>query len=137
MKVLGLDLGRHWGWAFDDAKVPDWGEYTFSSLLEFSGEIKALFDLLKPEIVVNCRAMGRNSQVIRFHGAMGGIVELICQERGIAFFDRPDSTMRKVVVGKGNAKKHEVMEFFDIASEHSADAMVAAIYGQKTCVHSL
>lgn len=128
-RVLGIDPGKTWGWATTDGQ---WGSEHFIGLLDFKGLVANKVEILRPEAVFTCRAMGHsNPAVTRIHGAMGGIVELVCEEMGVAYFDIADSTMRKAVMGKGNAKKAEVMEFTGISDDHAADAMIAAMYGFK------
>lgn len=130
-KILGFDLGTNWGWAFyaGDEATFEWQSAKFRTLGGLESDIKALIDIWKPELVVNARAMGRNQQVIRVHGAMAGILELVCEKKGVPFWDKADSHMRKVVYGTGKMSKDAVMEQSGVGNEHAADAMTAAKYG--------
>lgn len=129
VKYLGIDPGSKWGWAVAKSMEQSHnGSSKFTSLLAFEKEIIDLLFLYNPKAVITCRAMGPHAQVTRYHAAMAGVVELTCQRKEVSYFDIADGTMRKVVIGKGNAKKQEVMDFLKIENEHAADAMVAALY---------
>lgn len=135
LTYLGIDPGKMWGWAAYDTNLGRvYGAEKFETLAQFERRIQTLVEALSVDAVITCRAMGRNQQVIRFHSSMAGVVECFCERAGISYFDLPDVTLRKIVVGKGNAKKPEVMAFLDISNEHAADAMVGALYLSKTTV---
>jgi Holliday junction resolvasome RuvABC endonuclease subunit len=128
-RVLGIDPGNNYGWAIWTDAQSGFGK--FKTLGKFKWFVENLMTFA-PDAVFTCRAMGRsNPSVIRRHGAINGIIELVCEEKGIPYFDIADSTMRKEIMGKGNAKKDEVMEFTGIENEHAADALIAAMYGYK------
>ena len=127
---LGIDPGSKWGWAFTkDGKQHTYGSGRMIGLKDFETQIAVLSKDVAG--IITCRAMGPHAQVTRYHAAMAGVVELYCEKNDIPYFDIADSTMRKVVIGKGNAKKPEVMDFLKIDNEHAADAMVAALYIAK------
>lgn len=135
-RVLGIDPGKSWGYAVYSGegvkKCAQWEDDKFTTLKKFKDDIENLVFVSCCEAVFTCRAMGHsNPAVTRFHGALNGIIEIICEERGIYYADIADSTMRKEIIGKGNAKKEEVMEFTGIPNDHAADAMIAAMYGYK------
>lgn len=130
---MGIDPGSNWGWAVADKKSThvDYGSSKFLSLAKFEGEVLSMTRNFSVTAVVTCRAMGKFSQVIRYHAAMAAIVELTCEKHDIPYCDIGDGKMRKEVMGKGNAKKVEVMEYCAIDNEHAADAMVGALYLAK------
>lgn len=125
---LGIDPGSIYGWATYSKKEEKYGHEKFEGLLAFETRTLELVSYNDPVAVVTCRAMGPHAQVTRFHAAMAGVVELVCERCNIPYFDVADMTMRKTVIGKGNAKKPEIMAFLKIENEHAADAMVAARY---------
>lgn len=129
MNFLGIDPGNNWGWATHlHGEDGPYGAQKLDTLMGFAKSVERMIRDKKIDAIVTCRAMGRNQQVIRFHSAMAGIVELACEYMDKTYFDVADVTMRKVVIGKGNAKKPEVMSFLGIDNEHAADAMVGARY---------
>lgn len=129
MTYCGIDVGKNWGWGIYNPEMGILhGSEKFQTLVHFEERIRHLIMGLDVNAVVTCRAMGRNQQVIRFHSAMAAIVEYFCEKHGISYFDVADGSMRKVVIGKGNAKKPEVMAFLKIENEHAADAMCGAKY---------
>lgn len=127
---LGIDPGRTWGFCVcrKNGKPVVHGAEKFTTMAGMQQKVLGLIQEHDVGAVLTCRAMGRNQQVIRVHGAMAGVIEWTCEKYGIPYFDVQDSTMRKVVVGKGNAKKPEVMAFLGLENEHAADAMVGARY---------
>lgn len=138
MISIGIDPGRNWGWAvfpedtnafLKSTHFPKPFSSRFESLQSFYKTLNEIFKEWNPDIVVTCRAMGRFAGVIRVHGAMAGVVELVCEQRGVTYMDIEDSTMRKKVLGNGRLKKDDVMNATGINDEHVADAMVAARYG--------
>lgn len=132
---LGIDPGSRWGWAsFTSETHQQYGDAKFEGLLSFEKSVIQLISEQKAQAVITCRAMGPHAQVTRYHAAMAGVVELTCERMKKPYFDVADGTMRKQVIGKGNAKKPEVILAMGIPNEHAADAMVAARYLSKLIV---
>lgn len=129
---VGIDPGMNWGWATINADgVKECGADKFKGLRDFKYHIEQLLGGLDTPIVLVCRAMGRMQVVIRKHSAISAIVELVCEEKGYEYYEVADCSIRKQVMGKGNAKKPEVMAFVHAHNEHAADAMLGAMYLQK------
>lgn len=132
-RVLGFDVGKTFGWAiYGETELPTNDFDKFVSLLDFYERIDELIEGAYVDAIISCAPRGWNNQTIPvFQAKLNGIIELICQKRGIYYAEIPDNKMRKEIMGKGNAKKEEVMEFTGLDNDHAADAMVAAMYGYK------
>lgn len=129
---VGIDPGLNWGWAMIDGNgTKTCGADKFKSLRAFKYQIEQMLGAHETPVVLVCRAMGRMQAVIRKHSAISAIVELVCEERGYEYYEVHDGSIRKTVMGKGNAKKPEVMAFCKLDNEHAADAMLGAMYLRK------
>jgi len=127
MKTLGIDVGKTSGWYFDGES----GEMSFLTLEKYYQDIMHLVDLYKPEMVVSARPT-RMYNVIVFQTKLLAIIELICEKKNIKHNLRLiDSSCKKKVIGKGNAKKPEIMEWAGVGSEHEADAKMFVEYIKK------
>lgn len=71
-------------------------------------------------------------------GELGGVVKLALYEANIEIFDYATQTLRKILTGKGNASKKEVMEWAEHFSgekenEHISFALGAALKVYQEC----
>ena len=129
MKILAIDVGKTGGWYFSDEEN---GEIHFTSLADYEKTIKNLIDLYKPEIVVSARPT-RFYRAIVNHSRMLAIVELVCEKKGVqCHTNLIDSTCKKIVLGKGNAKKPDIIKWAGEESEHVADAKMFTEYAKIT-----
>ena len=130
-KTLAFDLGKTTGWAvgFEDGIYAK-GSFTLDSFNQLFKEVKRLIDLYKPDVVINCQGFTQSRKIARVYGAREGIVALACERSEIPYISESDKFIRKCYFDRGNMRKEEVCDHFDMEhSEHDiADAMVAALY---------
>lgn len=141
MKTLGVDVGvseSPVGWAFFDSRIPEAKEsgtfWATQSRLKgrkkdfyyFWKEILRLVDLYKPEKVAACRPMGQFAGTIYQQAKLIGILQLLCERKGIHFVDKPDSKYREYTFGK-KMTKAQAQKAVKMDDPDEADAMVAAI----------
>jgi Holliday junction resolvasome RuvABC endonuclease subunit len=67
------------------------------------------------------------------HGKMIGVIEAAAEYKDILVIEVQDSTCKKVVLGKGNAKKADIALFYkdqypEIESEHILDCVMFCHY---------
>lgn len=132
MKIIGIDPGDHWGWAFSDSpeiEKKETGTKKFRSLCGIYEDFVEILYTLQPDAVVLCRPFGAREQVIRKQSAQAAIFEFVCEKREIPYFELADSTLRKAVFGDGRKKKHDIHSIFRTKTDHESDACTAAVYG--------
>lgn len=145
-KVLAFDVGvatSPVGWAFvlvDAPRAYETGSFWAKKDGKKNGakcwrtlykEARELFDLYKPDTVLICRPMGRFAGTIYQQAKQVGVIEMLCDYRGVQFIDKPDSTYRATYWGKDCTKK-ENQKKLGISDDNEADALVAAL-----CAYSL
>lgn len=135
MITLGIDIGKHFGFAVANNGAPiHTEEMKFVSLWDLERKVIALIRLWKPQVVLLCESRCASLTNASTHGGYAAIVEMACQKCEVPFVARPDNTMRKTVFGKGNKSKEEIRLHFQTETDHESDAMVAAVYGHQLSI---
>jgi len=131
LSVLGIDVGKHTGWAFVDDSANDSGTFEITVFSDFEREIKALLELYTPSAVVvgQPNLFGRRNgyHTLAKHFGYIGILSLLCEKRALYLFILNDSSARKEVFGNGKITKDEVRQKMEVPSEDEADALVLAL----------
>lgn len=132
MKILTIDVGNKMGWCFYDATGTEIGMYKLTTLGAFETFVKEKIDLYKPDVIASARPT-MYPQVIAKQSKLLAIIELRAEKRNIPFMELIDCTCKKVVIGKGNAKKPEIVAWAkgvtdEDLSEDEADAVMFAYY---------
>lgn len=148
--IVGLDISyTNTGVAVlkDGVYQPDWS-FTFPTNVK-QGSHVARADLIAKKILKHLDAISSQGEVFVFvedyafarlvnreaMGELGGIVKHSLWERNYPWETLPISTIRKIVTGKGNAKKDQVMysllkrHDIDINQNDLADAAAVALTG--------
>ena len=141
-KILALDLGTKFGWAYqDEAGAVRWGTERLVKRKGRPGKILRDFEFwlmahlitLAPDVVVfeNVR---RHRGVLAAHafGAWRCVVLMKCDKLDVPVYEIEVPRIKMVASGKGNATKSEMIEAvcnlgFAVDDEDAADA-VAILY---------
>ena len=112
MKILAFDVGKNTGVCFLENSKMIIDEIKFKTLFQYKEEIKELIKKHKPNLVVYSDTvfMKNSNSVKPLHFYMA-CVEMACEELKTQYEAIQDSTAKKHVIGKGNAKKHEIKEW--------------------------
>lgn len=110
MVILALDIATKTGWATDvDSGVIDLslkrGESPGMKTVRFQARIKELIDLIKPDLVVYEQPGGLHKSSIIDAAKLIGVLEVVCENRGINLSSYTASAIKKHATGKGNAGK--------------------------------
>jgi len=121
MILLSIDPGRNMGFAIFDSvdktcpcklgvmrhKDKDYDEVlknTYNNLLK-------LINMYKPDIVgFESGFIGANRKVGMKLSEFRGLLKCICIQKDISYYEISPSDVKKMIAGKGNAKKHIVAE---------------------------
>ena len=126
--ILSIDLGKTCGVAVVTEQGLEFSEdYNFKTLLQLQTYTKGLLSLWRPDVVL-IPYPTRFYRVILAHAKMMGVIEAAAEYRDTLVIEVQDSTCKKVVIGKGNAKKEDIAEHYkdkypDL-SEHQKDAVM-------------
>lgn len=129
MIILSLDLGKDCGIAVrTNQGIEFTEEYKFKNFSQLQTYVKHLIMLWKPDLVL-CPYPTRFYNTILKHGKMLGVICAVCELRDIPLIEVQDKSCKKLVIGKGNAKKKDIAEYYkeyyqDIDSEHIFDAIM-------------
>ena len=126
MKILSIDLGKTSGILFKDGENKIYQEHKFISLKAFRDEVARWVKNTEPDIVI-CPYPTRFYRVIVFQSKLAAVIELVAEECGVQYLEVNDSNCKKVVIGKGNAKKEDIAKYYateGIKSEHVMDALL-------------
>ena len=142
-KILSFDIGTSaknlMAFAFtDNGKDFETGDYNFSksepkidntkkNYYDLYKWLKSIIDLYKPTDIVIPVTTARRSTYIS-HNRVNGIILFIAHRKKIPVHEVRDNTCRKNVLGKGNATKDDVVEFFKQENDHRADACMFGYY---------
>ena len=108
-------------------------EYEYKkSLLGLQTYVKHLINLWQPDLIL-IPYPTRHYNVIMSHGKMIGVIEAAAEYKDILVIEVQDSTCKKVVLGKGNARKADIALFYkdqypEVESEHILDAIMFCHY---------
>lgn len=132
--ILSIDLGVTCGVAvMIDQELEFTEEYEHKkSLLQLQSYVKHLISLWQPDLVL-IPYPTRHYNVIMSHGKMIGVIEAAAEFKDILVIEVQDATCKKVVLGKGNARKADIALFYkdqypEIESEHILDAIMFCDY---------
>ena len=128
MNILGIDVGRTWGWFFSD-DPEEHGEIKLTTLWRYYSDIVGLMLRFKPSVII-CAYPVRYLAVVKLQSKLLAIIELLCEKNGVQFIEIRDATAKKIVLWKWNAKKDEVIKWSWIESEHCADAKLFVEYAK-------
>lgn len=133
MKLVGIDVGRTTGIAVKHGDIYiEATTLSFKSLKVYHDTIYETLSKNAPSLIV-CAYPTRFYRVIKFHSALLAIIELCAEVLNIPYIEFQDAHCKKVVIGKGNAKKQDIMEYFKEDNEHIADAKMFIETYEKTC----
>jgi len=134
LTILAIDLGVTCGVAvMIDQELEFSEEYEYKkSLLGLQTYVKHLINLWQPDLIL-IPYPTRHYNVIMSHGKMIGVIEAAAEYKDILVIEVQDSTCKKVVLGKGNAKKADIALFYkdqypEIESEHILDCVMFCHY---------
>lgn len=138
MKILALDIAKTTGWAiFINDKVEDGGSFRCKTLLEFHNKVLGLVDKWKPEHVITAKP-NRFFDAIFSMAKQFGAAQVALDRRGLKFYTKNgtpssrglpmDSSMKKVVLKNGHAKKEDIMKWAGTDDEDRADAEMFCHY---------
>jgi len=132
--ILSIDLGVTCGVAvMIDQELEFTEEYEHKkSLLQLQSYVKHLISLWQPDLIL-IPYPTRHYNVIMSHGKMIGVIEAAAEFKDILVIEVQDATCKKVVLGKGNARKADIALFYkdqypEIESEHILDAIMFCDY---------
>jgi len=147
VKVLGIDPGiRALGWGVVDSseKALSWGTiYTKASsslpskLLQIEREIISVIEEFKPDMAaMEAVVFHKNPRSALLLGAARAVVLLTLEHHKIPVLELSPTTIKRALVGSGNAKKEQVafmvkrlLNLSDESSLHASDALACALVG--------
>jgi Holliday junction resolvasome RuvABC endonuclease subunit len=123
MIIVSIDLGKTCGTSIRTNQGIEFEEeYEYRSLLQLHTYVKGLLSLWKPDLLL-IPYPTRFYAVILAHGKMMGAIEAAAEFTNTPVINCQDSTCKKVVIGKGNAKKADIAKHYgEDVSEHILDA---------------
>ena len=134
LTILAIDLGVTCGVAvMIDKELEFTEEYEYKkSLLGLQTYVKHLMNLWRPDLIL-IPYPTRHYNVIMSHGKMIGVIEAAAEYKDILTIEVQDATCKKVVLGKGNARKDDIAKHYknlypEIDSEHILDAIMFCDY---------
>jgi len=125
MIILSIDIGSTCGIAISTSLGIEYAkEYKFTSLKNLLRDMRELVDTWRPDMVL-APIPTRRYETIFKHGKMLGIIKLICEMKDIIYIQVVDSHCKKVVIGKGDAKKEDIERHYpEYNSGHIRDAVM-------------
>lgn len=138
MTILSIDLGKTCGIAISiDGEIEDTEEYKFNGLLDLHTLVREKCNLWEPDVIL-IPYPTHHYYVIMSHAKMMGVIEMEAEKRNITVIEVQDSTCKKTVLGKGNAKKEDIANYYkkihpDIKSEHILDSVMFIDWYLKSC----
>ena len=138
MTYMGIDVGNSTGICYLDEHGFDTIQLTYTNLLGYYHLVYDVVQRYCPDVVgysmTYMPSRPKSTQSLHFKMA---VVELVCAKLKIKCVSFPDSTCKKVVVGKGNAKKEDVMAWAQKKNsaemvQDEADAMMFCEYMRLT-----
>ena len=114
MVILALDIATKTGWAPDvDSGVIDLslkrGESPGMKTVRFQARVKELIDLVRPNLVVYEQPGGLHKSSIIDSAKMIGVLEVLCEKRGINISSYTAPSIKKHATGSGNAGKPKMV----------------------------
>ena len=147
MKILALDPATHCGYAINYPKLvsgtwdlkPKRLEGPGMRYLRFRQLLHSLINEKNPEMVV-FEEVRRHMGTAAAHVYGGLVAQLmaLCEEMSILYTSVPVGTWKKVVLGKGNAKKPVILEYArkhlnpKCKTEDEADALCILEWAERT-----
>jgi len=137
INILAIDVGQKGGLAIKTKKGLETRPWKFTGLEELLNMVEPILTEQEIEFVIVGRPT-RFPTVIARHSKMLAIIELLCQEYDIPYYETIDSEAKKEVLGKGNAKKPEIAEWGEKIlpgkSEDEYDALMFLFFAQERCI---
>ena len=132
--ILSIDLGAMCGVAVminGELELAEEYEYK-KSLLQLQSYVKHLINLWQPDLLL-IPYPTRHYNVIMSHGKMIGVIEAAAEFKDILTIEVQDNTCKRIVLGKGNARKEDIALFYkeqypEVESEHILDAIMFCDY---------
>ena len=131
MLVLALDLSLRCGWALGHPhEKPLWGVWElgdpdrYGDGRRFSCLAASLEDAIavhNPDEVIYESPISRKQTSARLLICLGGMVELVCYEKGVPYTEEHVATVRKAVIGRGGFRATD-----DATASQQAKAAVGA-----------
>ncbi len=136
-KILSIDIGAMCGVAVSiNNKIEYTEEHKFTTLLDLHTFVKELVLRWRPDIILAPYPTRFYNTILK-HGKMLGVIEVIAEQREILVIEVQDATCKKAVLGKGNAKKPDILKHYTstgiieeigTTSEHILDAILFTDY---------
>lgn len=129
MNIISIDLGKNMGIAVGtESGIQIIEDYKFVGYNKFFNKVAETVDLWNADLIL-IPYPTRFYRVIMAHAKLMGIVELIADRRSIQVIEVQDKTCKKLVIGKGNAAKEDIKEYYKeefpaVESEHILDAVM-------------
>lgn len=134
MKVLAFDISKKsTGWAFaTEMGHEDGGSFPCKDILRAYDEFVRLVDLWRPDVVVSAAPVRYHDAIVAM-SRLYGVLLYICRRRGIETYTEKnrlvnDKTMKKAVIGHGNATKEQIKAHYGVDDEDMADAFMFCDY---------
>lgn len=126
VKILSIDLGKTSGIVFDNGcgNIKH-EEFSGKSYLDFHNKVEE-YIAMDPDVIL-IPYPTRFYYTIISQAKLMGIVCLLAEQFDITVIEVQDKTCKKVVLGKGNAKKEDIAKHFDFTGwtgEHELDALL-------------
>lgn len=141
MKILSIDIGSIFGVGVHDGeKIIYTEEWEYKTLLELFTYTKELIFRWKPSVIL-IPYPTRYYNVLQKHFKMIGVIECVAEYRDILTIECNDATCKKAVLGKGNAKKADILSHYTkngmveeigTDSEHVLDAVMFIDWYRKS-----
>lgn len=125
--ILSIDIGSKMGIAINvNGSFEEYYEYKFTNYYEFYKLLCELKRTWKPtQIIIPYPTRFYNTIIA--HGKLMGVVYLYADRYSISVTEVNDSNCKKEVIRngkKGKTTKQDIMDYFQVESEHVADAMM-------------
>lgn len=148
MNLLALDTGIRTGWCLIskegyiiESGVQDFtkrrGESNGMLFLRFRGWLHEILTVHKPSLVLYEQAHHRGGYATEVCVNLTGRVQEMCAVTLIECAGIHTGTLKKQIIGKGNAGKDEIIAFArgclrrDPIDDNEADAVALAVYGAR------
>lgn len=149
MRILAIDPGTLCGWALSSDGQRTSGVWDLTPQREESPGFRYLRlerflrilsqDSLPTIVVYELVERHAGTSAAHVYGAIVGIIQKYCAENKIPYKAIPNKTWKKIIVGNGNAKKEQILEYAkkrwpEITFQDQADAVCILQYALENVV---